>query len=103
LYHQREYIVNNHLPHRPQIFTGIKCACGIFFASKKNKHLTPAIFGGVPLSWRATRKANGHFRSTPISIVPPKTDLLHCADRTAFHGSQSEKQMERRTASTAGV
>ena len=50
------------IPHRQQIFTGLKCAYGIFLQAKKNKHLTPAIFGGVPFSWRATWEANKQFR-----------------------------------------
>jgi hypothetical protein len=33
-----------------------------FFCKQKNKHLTPAIFGGVPFSWRATREANEQFQ-----------------------------------------
>ncbi len=33
-----------------------------FFCKQKNKHLTPAIFGGAPFSWRATREANKQFQ-----------------------------------------
>lgn len=57
----KEYFVNSHLPHHPQIFAGIKCALRHFLQAK-NKHLTPPIFGGMALSWRATREANGQFQ-----------------------------------------